>query len=400
VNGPHPDGAGAARHEAANRRPDAVADEKAGLGGAEESIDTASVVAEAFAESARLRESGALPSGFEADLERRFLAIARDPETLAKEAAAGASSRSGSAGNQGSGLRRLLPRVAQRSRRAAGSFAHSTRRAAAPRVRSIERSSVERAGRLAETVVTRGYVAVDHANRLATDRSSGRLFSRLARVSPAGRTRPPDRPRPSWGGEGPLAGETTGSDPANGPRNAQRELEDWAIERLGRAGGGPIVHVECGDGALVRRLAGAGFDSAGADPAGDAVRGSPAVTTTDSVVRAGALEFLGSCSRSSLGGLVLSGITERLSPGRARALTHLAATRLRPGGVVVVISAHPDNGAGDVVSADLSPGRPLHPVTWCHLLSRYGLAELTVNDPVGQPSHRYAVAARVPGAGR
>ena len=129
MTGPHPNGAGAARHVAASRWPDAVADEEAGPGGAEEGIDTASVVAEAFAESARLRESGALPSGFEADLDRRFLAIAEDPETLAEEAAAGAFSRRRSAGNQGSGLR-LLGRVAQRSRRAAGSLAHSTRRAA------------------------------------------------------------------------------------------------------------------------------------------------------------------------------------------------------------------------------------------------------------------------------
>lgn len=367
-------------------------DRSGGLGDAEDSIDTASVVAEAAAETVRLRDSGVLPSGFEADLDLRFLAIARDPEELAREAAAGLSSLRGSAGRKDGGLGQLLPRMARRSRRAAGSMAYSTRRAAAPRVRSIERSSIERAGRVAESVVTRGYVAADHANRVASGHSSGRLFSRLSRISPTGRALPPAPQRAAWGER---AGEATGGDRAE---EGDRELEDWAVERLTRSGGGPIIHVECGDGTLVRRLAKAGFDSAGADPAGSASRGSPEGDTTHSVVRAGALEFLASCTKSSLGGLVLSGVTERLSPGRARALAHLAATRLRPGAVIVVVSAHPDHGGGDVISADLSPGRPLHPVTWCHLLSRYGLAELTVNDPVGRSSHHYAVAARRPGA--
>jgi hypothetical protein len=392
VNGPHSNGAGGARPGAPTRR-DAEGGRESGPSGAADTVETASVIAEVVAETARLRDSGALPSGFEADLDLRFLAIARDPEELAREAAAGASSRRGSAGKDLK-IRQLLPRAARRSRRAAGSVAHSTRRATAPRVRSIERSSIERAGRVAESVVTRAYVAADRVTRIASLHSSGRLFSRLARISPSGRALPPAPQRPA---RGERKGESTGADPADRRKDSDRELEDWAVERLTRSAGGPVVHVECGDGALVRRLAAAGLDAAGADPAGTSLRGSPAGDTADSMVRAGALECLGSCSRSSLGGLVLSGVTERLSPGRARALTHLAATRLRPGAVIVVLSAHPDDGGGDVVSADLSPGRALHPVTWCHLLSRYGLAELTVNDPVAQPSHRYAVAARLPG---
>jgi 2-polyprenyl-3-methyl-5-hydroxy-6-metoxy-1,4-benzoquinol methylase len=44
-------------------------------------------------------------------------------------------------------------------------------------------------------------------------------------------------------------------------------LEDWITERLGRVPGGRVLHIECGDGALVRRLNEAGFRATGADPA-------------------------------------------------------------------------------------------------------------------------------------
>lgn len=45
------------------------------------------------------------------------------------------------------------------------------------------------------------------------------------------------------------------------------------------------------------------------------------------------------------------------------------------------MSARPEAAVAlDPVAADLSPGRPLHPVTWCHLLARFGLEELEVFD--------------------
>lgn len=373
---------------------------RGGPAAAGEGIDTTSVVAEVVAETARLRESGALAAGFEEDLDRRFLEIAADPDALAREAAAGPSSRQRSSRPLAAGVLQLVPRAARRSKRTARSIAGSTRRAAGPRARAIERSSIEHAGRVAESVVTRGYVTADRYSRISSDHSSGRFGRRLARISPAGRARPPGGRTPVQTEEGGMAGPTVGDEPAAGSASADRSLEAWAIERLTRSPGGLIVHVECGDGTVLRQLTERGFESAGADPGGQASRGTAGVDKADksvSLARAGAFEFLGSCSRASLGGLLLSGVTERLSPGRARALAHLAATRLRPGSAVVVLSAHPED-AGDVVSSDLSRVRPIHPVTWCHLFSRYGLAELTVNDPIGRDGHRYAVAARKPAA--
>jgi hypothetical protein len=150
------------------------------------------------------------------------------------------------------------------------------------------------------------------------------------------------------------------------------------------------LHVECGEGGLVRRLATLGFDATGADPAAE---------PTDTILRGGALEHLGGERRSSLGGLVLSGVTEEVSPASARALAHLAASRLRDGGVVVVVSSHPIASVGaDPITSDLALRHPLHPVTWCHLLARFGFREITVLDRAGgsgagsSTSALYAVA--------
>ena len=168
-------------------------------------------------------------------------------------------------------------------------------------------------------------------------------------------------------------------------------LEDWIVERLGRVAGGRVLHVECGDGAFVQRLNEAGFRASGADPATD--------MESETISRASGLEHLGAQRRSSLQGVVLSGATERVSPGSARALAHLAATRLRAGGITVLVSPHPDRvDGGDPITSDLAR-RPLHPVTWCHLFARYGFGEITVFDPgpadgSGAAGALYAVAAR------
>jgi len=98
-----------------------------------------------------------------------------------------------------------------------------------------------------------------------------------------------------------------------------------------------------------------------------------------------------------LTGLLLTGVVDRLRPGAARALAQLAARRLAPGGVVVLVSMRPEVAvAMDPVAADLASGRPVHPVTWCHLLARYGLSELAVFEPDASEPDVFAVSAQRP----
>ncbi len=141
-------------------------------------------------------------------------------------------------------------------------------------------------------------------------------------------------------------------------------------------------------------------------PAGLTPAGRSAPSAEANIVAGGALEYLGAAPPASFDGLLLTGVVDRLRPGAARALAQLAARSLAPGGVVVLVSTRPEaNVAMDPVAADLAPGGPLHPVTWCHLLASYGLGDLAVfepdaSDPAAHEPELFAVSARRPGPGR
>jgi SAM-dependent methyltransferase len=143
---------------------------------------------------------------------------------------------------------------------------------------------------------------------------------------------------------------------------------------------GRVLHAECGSGTLLRALVGSGVDAYGVEPveaAADLALQAGLDVRVDS-----ALSHLQKLSDGTLGGIVLSGCTDWLAPGDLLAVASLAARALVPDGVLVVVSMGPRawaRGHGAVV-ADLSPGHPLHPETWRHVLSERGL---TVSHVVG-----------------
>lgn len=132
---------------------------------------------------------------------------------------------------------------------------------------------------------------------------------------------------------------------------------------------GRVLHAECGDGALVARLAGAGFDAYGVDPVEQPAAAGVEVRIDEAV---GHLEAL---PDAALGGLVLSGCVDRLPPATLVDLADLAAAKVAPGGTVMVVSADPRawERSHPAVEVDLAPGRPLRSETWCHLLGGRGL---------------------------
>jgi hypothetical protein len=128
-----------------------------------------------------------------------------------------------------------------------------------------------------------------------------------------------------------------------------------------------IVVGDVGVTPLVGQLAAAGLDVYGADPAAD--------VDGDTELRVAPLiEHLAEVPEDVLGGVVMVGLEGRLAPEGARRLVQLAMSRVRAGGVVIVVAADPAQWRESVgpVGADLAPGRAFVPETWAHLLASAG----------------------------
>jgi hypothetical protein len=150
-----------------------------------------------------------------------------------------------------------------------------------------------------------------------------------------------------------------------------------------------VLHAECGDGTLVVALRDAGIDAYGVDPRPDAAsvadaRGAEVRTT-------GALDHLRIVPAGALGGLVLSGCSERCPLGDVVELVDRARVALLPGAPIVIVSRGPDAAAADPIASDLAPGRPLHSETWAYLLGRAGFDD--VDTRRGDVPGSYALTA-------
>lgn len=166
-------------------------------------------------------------------------------------------------------------------------------------------------------------------------------------------------------------------------------LVEWLVANRGD---GPVVHAESGDGALVTALVKAGIPAIGVEPRGS-VAWAAAERQVD--VRIGPVDaVLGELGDTPLGGVVLSGVVDRLPVEELVALLALVAGRVAPGAPVVVVGTSPDDARSlwGPVAWDLLPGRPLHPETWEHLLDRGGFGDVSrLDDAAGADSAFYMV---------
>jgi hypothetical protein len=178
------------------------------------------------------------------------------------------------------------------------------------------------------------------------------------------------------------------------------ELGQWsapvAQHIAGATPGGEVLHGDCGEGALLGALEGAGVTAVGVEPRGGvalrALEGGHAVTICE------VTEALAERSPASLGGLVLSGVVDRLPLHALVALLAQARRVLAPGAPIVVVSVDPSalKTEGNTVTDDLVGAPSLYPQTWLLLLDRAGFVHRAPLDgPVSQTG-RFAIAASVP----
>jgi SAM-dependent methyltransferase len=158
---------------------------------------------------------------------------------------------------------------------------------------------------------------------------------------------------------------------------------------------GRTLHSACGDGWLVRAIGKAGGDAYGVDPRVTQVEQG---LLLGSDLREEALaDHLGAVARAGLAAVVLSATVEGLAGGERDHLMNLIATRLAPGGVLVIHSLTRDawEAPDAPIAADLAPGRPLRPDTWCHVLEQRGYQVSTQDGPDGADFMVTAVRAHV-----
>ena len=168
-----------------------------------------------------------------------------------------------------------------------------------------------------------------------------------------------------------------------------------AAHVLARTPGGVIVHADCGDGDLLHVLAQRGAPAHGVEP-----RGAVALRALEhgyAVTIAEASEHLASRADGSTGGVVLSGVVDRLPLHALLPLLAQSRRVLRRGGPLVVISEPAEViESRDAPARDLIDGRPLHEATWELLLDRAGFVEVApLPDGTGL-DRRIAVSAAAP----
>ena len=178
-----------------------------------------------------------------------------------------------------------------------------------------------------------------------------------------------------------------------------RELDAWAVPIAAhlavRTPGGTVVHADCGEGALLQELTSLGIDALGIEPRGGvALR---ALELGRAVAIAEAHEHLSGLPSRSLGGVVLSGVVDRLP---VHALLPLLAEcrRTLADGAPIVIVSEPAGVAESrhAPAADLVNGRPLQEATWELLLNRAGFAEVAPLPGGAAQDSRFALAAVTP----
>jgi hypothetical protein len=178
-----------------------------------------------------------------------------------------------------------------------------------------------------------------------------------------------------------------------------RELDGW-VEPLStlvrsRTPRSDVVHADCGEGALIRALVQDGVPASGVEP-----RGGVALRALERGCRvtiSEVAEYLPTRPAASLGGLVLSGVVDRL---QLHAILPLLADARRAleGGAPIVIVSEPlaPLQLNAPASQDVVDRAALHLETWELLLDRSGFVDVTPLPAGTGGDERFGVSATAP----
>jgi len=162
--------------------------------------------------------------------------------------------------------------------------------------------------------------------------------------------------------------------------------------------GGDVLHADCGKGHLLDALEQAGVAACGVEP-----RGAVALAALERGRRVSLNELseeLAARRPASLGGLVLSGVIDRLPLHALVSLLAQARIALDLGAPLVVVASDPEKHAtwSEDTAQDILRPRPLHAQTWELLLQRAGFVAVAPIDAGGadEADARFALSAATP----
>jgi len=179
-----------------------------------------------------------------------------------------------------------------------------------------------------------------------------------------------------------------------------RELGEWAQpvaeHVVAGAPAGEVLHADCGEGQLLGSLLRAGVRARGVEPRGGVALRALEQGYAVSIVEV--VDDLAARPSGSLGGLVLSGVVDRLPLHSILLVLSEARRVLALGAPIVVVATEPARAgaARDVVADEVLAPRTLHARTWEVLLARANFAGAAplAGGPAGDG--RVAIAATVP----
>lgn len=155
---------------------------------------------------------------------------------------------------------------------------------------------------------------------------------------------------------------------------------DDALVRFLQPAPGRVLVADAGRGVPVATLVAGGVDAYGVEPQralADEAAGAGLEVRSDDV-----FTHLGAVPAGSLGGVLLTGVVDRLAIGEVLALADAVSTALAPEGRLAIVTTAPGHWARSrpPVEVDLAPGRPLHPETWAHILRARRMSELVITE--------------------
>jgi hypothetical protein len=179
-----------------------------------------------------------------------------------------------------------------------------------------------------------------------------------------------------------------------------QELGPWvapvAAHVLASTPGGDVLHGDCGEGGLLDALVQGGARARGIEP-----RGAVALRALErgcTVTICEVIELVVARPAGSVGGVVLSGVVDRLPLHALLQLLAQVRRVLALDAPIVVVASDPDGveGTWTTSARDVMEGRPLQTQTWELLLDRAGFVNVNPLHPAGFGDGRFALAASTP----